>query len=239
MPAYTLFPLANSSFDNAWTLAAGASKPAACSVSDDATTYIWTNAGAAIRQGFTHDPLPPATIRINSHGLTCRWQIINRNNFNEQIQFGLLEPPTPTRLLDGAGNYNPGSPATSPWTTTTGVANRRPTTSAAFTSTDMIAVNACELSLWAPISSSSDDVLVTYFAWDFNIEFEGGGFNFIIAQWLGPLVAVGLHEVARLAAHLYRRSGRRVRVLPEEYVRLWREMREARNPSYFFLGLAG
>lgn len=51
-----------------------------------------------------------------------------------------------------------------------------------------------------------------------------GGFKGMIFSILGPLVAVGLHEMPGIAAELLRRS--RTRIRPEEYARAWRELRE-------------
>lgn len=51
---------------------------------------------------------------------------------------------------------------------------------------------------------------------------------------LGPLVAVGLHEMPGLAAELWRRG--RTRITPDEYLRAWRELREDRGRRYFVLG---
>jgi hypothetical protein len=60
----------------------------------------------------------------------------------------------------------------------------------------------------------------------------GGGFAIFVAQWLGPIVALGLHEMPRVAADLARLSG--TVITPEEYGLAFREIGSARWPSFFF-----
>ncbi len=60
------------------------------------------------------------------------------------------------------------------------------------------------------------------------------GFKAFLFSVLGPLVAVGLHEMPGLAAEVLRRA--RTRIPPEEYLRAWRELREDRGRRYFVLG---
>lgn len=60
------------------------------------------------------------------------------------------------------------------------------------------------------------------------------GFKAFMFSVLGPLAAVGLHEMPRLAAEIFRRS--RTRIPPADYLRAWRELREIPSRRYFVLG---
>lgn len=60
------------------------------------------------------------------------------------------------------------------------------------------------------------------------------GFKAFLFSVLGPLAAVGLHEMPGLAAEVMRRS--RTRISPDEYLRAWRELREDRGRRYLVLG---
>jgi hypothetical protein len=55
----------------------------------------------------------------------------------------------------------------------------------------------------------------------------------MILQWLGPLVAVGLYEMPRLALELRRRSG--ILLRRHELEAAWREMREHRARRHFLV----
>lgn len=65
-------------------------------------------------------------------------------------------------------------------------------------------------------------LIVTYAVDDDDAHFNVAG--------LGPLVAVGLHEMAKLAATLFARTG--VRLRPSEFEQTWRSMRNARRPVF-------
>lgn len=66
-----------------------------------------------------------------------------------------------------------------------------------------------------------------------------GGFAFLIGQYLGPLVAVGLHEMPALLREIERLSRRRLRFLPGEGLTAWRELREASRRRFFFSHASG
>jgi hypothetical protein len=62
---------------------------------------------------------------------------------------------------------------------------------------------------------------------DVDYNFVSGVTVAMIFQWLGPLVAVGLHEMPALSRELWRRSG--IFLRPRELEAAWREMREDRR----------
>jgi hypothetical protein len=64
----------------------------------------------------------------------------------------------------------------------------------------------------------------------------GGGGRIFTAAGLGPFVALGLGEVAALAATVYRRT--RTIIPANEYLQLWRELRDHRYPRVFHLTVA-
>lgn len=61
-----------------------------------------------------------------------------------------------------------------------------------------------------------------------------GGFAFLIGQYLGPLVAIGLRDTPALLREIERLSRGRLRFLPGEDLAAWRELRDARWPHFFF-----
>jgi hypothetical protein len=60
-----------------------------------------------------------------------------------------------------------------------------------------------------------------------------GGFVFHML-FMGPLIALGLHEMPALARALQRRT--EFLIQPHEYERAWREWREHRFPRHFLIG---
>lgn len=69
------------------------------------------------------------------------------------------------------------------------------------------------------------------FVVDFN--YVSGVSVAFIMELLGPLVAVGLHELPRLGQYLRRRH--RLTLSPAELVELWRDLRQHRRPRHFLL----
>jgi hypothetical protein len=66
---------------------------------------------------------------------------------------------------------------------------------------------------------------------DVDFEFVNGVTSVIMFQWLGPLIAVGLAEMPKLARELFRRSG--IRLHPHELRAAWMEMRQDRRRVIF------
>jgi hypothetical protein len=103
------------------------------------------------------------------------------------------------------------------------------------TDLDVAEVNAAQWKAGAEWDSGSV-VNVNIYQLNFDVDFNfviGGGVAMIF-QLLGPLVAVGLHEMPRLGLELFRRHGLRMR--PEELRRAWLEMREHTSSRRVFLG---
>lgn len=63
-----------------------------------------------------------------------------------------------------------------------------------------------------------------------------GGFAALVIQWLGPLVAVGLHEIPKIAQAIHRKTRGDLLIQPSEYAAVYRELREGRFARHFFLG---
>lgn len=61
-----------------------------------------------------------------------------------------------------------------------------------------------------------------------------GGFVFFLFQWLGPLVAIGLADMPKLASAIHRLSRSRVLIRPDEYAQAWRDLRDYRAPRHWF-----
>jgi hypothetical protein len=107
-----------------------------------------------------------------------------------------------------------------------------PATGVAWTSG---AFYAAELCIWDLLNTS-----VTYLYVSADLAVASGSLGQLLQGAFGLLVAVGLEEMPRLCRALARRRG--IELDGEEQLRAWRELREARNPSYFFrpaLMLAG
>jgi len=67
---------------------------------------------------------------------------------------------------------------------------------------------------------------------DFDVEwFPVSGFTAFIVQVLGPMTALGLHEMVRVSAELWRRS--RTRLLSHEMERAWRDLCADPRRRYF------
>jgi hypothetical protein len=81
---------------------------------------------------------------------------------------------------------------------------------------------------WSVAAPGLADLFVTVI-----YQMPSGGFAALVAS-LGPLVALGLGDLARLAAELYRRTG--ALILPGEYAQVWQELQSARYPRHFDLG---
>lgn len=213
----TLVPTAEGT-DTAWTLGAGASKTAAVTPpDDDATSYIHSNSANA-RNGFVMSNLPGPAKDVTTHAVVHR---IQEANGTDTVQ---------AYIRKSGGTYHDATArgAGPVWTT--------------YTETDVVSctvaeVNAAELGM---LRNPGNNVFprCTTLKWDVTHTVFAGGFVLLMLEWLGPLVAVGLHEMPSVARGLYRESGRRHRLLPEELVTAWRELREGRYAKHFVLSPA-
>jgi hypothetical protein len=96
-------------------------------------------------------------------------------------------------------------------------------------------INALQWSMSAHWLNGTGPVLqVTEVFYDVTWEPVIGGFKAMIVGLLGPLVAVGLAEMPRIAREVFRRSKTRTRIEPAEYFRAWRELREDPRRRYVF-----
>lgn len=77
---------------------------------------------------------------------------------------------------------------------------------------------------------------VSTFWMDMTFSAPPGGFIALISSFLGPLVAVGIHEIPKLAGHIHRLTKGDLLIQPEEYVALYRELREGRRAKHFLMG---
>lgn len=115
------------------------------------------------------------------------------------------------------------------------VPNVTPTdvSTAALTDLDVADINGCEWMAggeWTTGSSVNINIYRMFFTVDFN--YVNGVSVAMIFQLLGPLVAVGLHEMPGLRMELWRRS--RLWLRPPELVQVWRDLRTAPHRRYVF-----
>lgn len=217
MPVVSLFPVANGG-SNAWTLGAGSGKPAACQTNDGDTSYI-VNGTVGNGQTFTLDPLDSAATSINGE---VAGHALGRNEGGGRtliIRLRLSATNSDSSAFATTGSYvdysqSPGRPGGGAWS---------PADIATLESGVVVG------------GTGTGNVRATqiYAVVDYNI--DAGGFAYLCSSLIGPLVAVGLLELPRLVAALYRADRRWRRVIrPDEYAQLWRALREDRRRRYFF-----
>ena len=218
----TLSPASQGNYNN-WTLGAGASKPTALLLPNDAdTTYI--TASTAVRDSFAHSQLPAWVFGVTTHNLRHRSRsATGGGGGNWPVVYGFLRRSAAD--TDGAGNAMIATYVSS--------AGDVDLISATPTRAE---VNATEIGVWLT-SAGFGDALCTTLWWVITHKVAPRGFVCVIGQWLGPLVAVGLSEMRRLATELSRRSPHLI--TPDEYMTAWRELREARNRRFYFRPASG
>lgn len=217
MPIATLVPTAEGAH-TAWSLVAGGTKTAAVTAPDDAdTTCIGLNAANGANS-FTMSDLPAYAISVTTHTISnsSRWTAGTSGTFANRIRkSGADTDGTP---VIGTGSY----------VTRTNV----DLSGAALT---VAAVNAAEIGVVAGSMGAPDGVRCTTVSWEVTYVSSPGGLIFLFLQWFGPLVAISLHEIPRLAAALHARS--RTLIEPREYADVYRELREARYARHFLPGM--
>lgn len=199
MPIINLFPTTVGSVD-AWTLGAGATKPIACQSDDGDTSYI--TASSAANEAFNMDPLPADAVAINGNVITIAKA---RNTSAGSI--------TVIQRYSGANNSSGGLATTGSYAdyqvssaTAPGGAGWTPAI-----------VNATE----ARVDWVSGNQRVTLMRHVVDYQASARGFAFNVASFLGPLVAVGLHEIPRLAEYIRQLTRGNFRIKPDEYAQVW------------------
>ena len=213
----TLRPASQGNYNN-WTLGAGASKPVALQgPNDDDASYI--TASTAVRDSFVHDGLAAWVFGITTHSVRhYSKSITGGGGGNWPVVYGFLRRAGVD--YDGAGN-----------TMTAAYINSAPDVDLISATPTREEVNATEIGVWLT-SAGYGDARTSSLRWPITHKVAPRGFVCIIGQWLGPLVAVGLSEMRRLAMELSRRSPHLI--TPDEYMTAWRELREARNRRFYF-----
>ena len=223
MPITTLTPTVQGT-DSDWLLGAGASKPAAVGTNDADTSYIVTTTAGAIKETYEFDNLPVSALSVS---LVVE-SVVNRSS-------AAVNGPSGLRIREGATGLDGGSllgGASYSTSTYTWASNA---IAAAWTPA---LVNSAQWGVHGDMDVGEESNLrVTQIFVDVTWVTKPPGLVFLIGQWLGPLVGVGLAEMQRLATELYRRSGSRI--APDEYELAWREMREYRAPRFFFRPASG
>ncbi len=98
-------------------------------------------------------------------------------------------------------------------------------------------VNATEVGVWAERLDPAEggELRCTFIYADITWVTASGSFAYLLWPFVGPLVAVGWHEIPRLARAVSRLSRGRLRILPGEHRALWRDLRRGRA-RHFDLG---
>jgi hypothetical protein len=105
------------------------------------------------------------------------------------------------------------------------------------TTTGVTAVQVNSMGWWAGATFGSNDGM-QFFVTELNYDvtwFPVSGFHAFIIGLIGPAIGAGilLQEIPRLSAELWKRT--RTRLLPEEYVLAWRDLRSARHAKSVLL----
>lgn len=218
-----LYPVAVST-DNAWTLAAGADKPTACRTGDGDATYIRHDAGGDLAQTFQVDTLPSGAVSgslfvvsitklLFTSGAATYWNRIREGGSVLDVDTGaVVQNAYGTEAAEFVNPIGGGA-----WTDAK--------------------VNSHRYGVRASFGGTMEFRCSQVYA-QIEQAVVAGGFVAIIFQWLGPLVAVGLHELPALRREVYRASGRRVWLHRHELAPCWRELREWRHRRVFDLGPA-
>lgn len=212
--------------DTAWSLTAGASKTAAVTwPDDDVTTRINSAFNSGAMQSFQMGNLPSSAIAVLSHTVRMRWQAQSAPEADETVNMFLK--------LSGSRTHGTAFGPDAGWTTRMESGLAKPGGGAWLVND----VNSAELGVRDNGTSDGGggggNVEASTLSWEVQWSAGGGGFMALIMA-LGPLVAVGLHELPALALAVQART--RSLILPGEYVTAWRELREWRHPRHVFLG---
>lgn len=90
-------------------------------------------------------------------------------------------------------------------------------------------VNAVEGGMVGSQPAAAEEIRVTYQRLVVEWASDPSGFIFCALPWLGPLVAVGLHELPALAREVTRLSRGYLRLLPHEHRAVWEALRAPRR----------
>lgn len=165
--------------------------------------------------------LPSEAIGVTAHTVRMRWIALTMPEGDETVNMYLN--------IGGVRTHGTAFGPDAAWTTRTQTALAGALTVAQ--------VNGAELGVrdngTNNDGTAGGNVLVSTLSWDVTYLASGGGLVFMIGA-LGPLVAIGLHELPAIARALYRKTGKLL--LPDEYMAAWRALRAARHPRYFLLG---
>lgn len=207
MPTTQLTPSATGFYNTGWVDAFGSKPTNVQPPDDDDTSFIrWDNVGGQNRQSFVMTDLPVGAATVISHTAfhrTKNTDVANAGASNFIRSAGVdTDGPSDTLVNGGA------------WAT--------------FSHTNILAltvsaVNAAELGVLV-FSGVPGEIGCTTLGWDVTWAPSPGGFAFIIGQYLGPLVAVGLYETPKLAREVYVRSRRRILLERHELKQAWLEL---------------
>ena len=228
MPNAILRPAAVGAYD-AWGLTAGANKVVAVDPGDpvshdDATSYITSTAAGQI-QSYT-------VLSAGSPAIGTITTLLIRDRDND-VGSDTLGAFVRVAGVDGVQqNVVVGTSAA--WTTRTLATNPLKSGSVALLGTD-IRYSDVNFQIAIKLQAGGTNINSTSFWGDLTFLYPPGGFVCVIGQWLGPLVAVGLAEMRRLATALAQRSG--CLITPDEYETAWRELREGRRARHFLMGM--
>lgn len=232
MPTQILRPLAVGNYNNGF-LAAGATKMVAIDsgdpvAHDDDTTYLEQNHGGATgnQDSFTLTNKPPSGPPLtNPLRGGFRWK--NDDSVSHDCgvfaRLSAADAASNTNTQAGGGAY----------VTVAAAALARPGGG----SWTMADIQSATLEMGWSMSvvpaTLFPNITTLWFEADWD---AGSGFVGLVFSIIGPLVAVGLHEIPGIAAEVWRQTRCGMRIRPDEYLTLYREMRECRHLRHFLLG---
>lgn len=220
MAVYRVNPRVIGTYDF-WTLTAGSSKVQAVNQTDDGDTSVITDTGGNKQQSFFMNQVTGVMASIASIEISGKAKRTTAGT-GSLTSHGIKQGATDT-YLSSIGT-------TTSYVLTTAAPRTTSATGAAWTPA---IVDLTEAVIFSQTTDDAPVFFVTLMYWDITGDLVSGGFSYIIGSRLGPFIAIGLHEIGKLAAHLYRVSG--IRIEPHELLRAWRELRDDRHPVIFDL----
>ena len=216
-------------FWNGWGLTAGSDKVSAVDPGDpishdDATTNIGASVSGT-QQTFSplNSSIPSSVAFVNSVTHKMRGGT-----------FGVQEPGDvlyQLLRLNGTDSTGPGvNPPADNFYRTESLAMARPG-GGPWTGADLLTV---EFGGNVVVDGAST-IKVTSFWLELDVDFAAGGFAWLIGQYLGPLVAVGLHEIPKLIRAFHARVDGRIK--RSEEMAVYMSLRADRRQAFFDMGV--
>lgn len=206
-----------------WTLGAGASKVAAVQTDDGDTSYI-TDSGSNKKQSYFVDTVANRMQSVSTIDVAGKGR-------------GTTTLTTPSTSAFIRGSATDTGVTTVPCGVSYALATASRGTNAVGGAWTPAILDATELGFFSQTPDDSPVFFITWGYFDVTGILIAGSFVFFAASLFGPIVALGLHELPRLARVMFQKT--RIMIQPHEYEGIWREFRDARYAKHFFRPASG